>query len=92
MLGTTLYWGWARKEDLGSLVYASSKEASAGGANEDNETVQGTWLEQTRRSVQPVPEYPFAIPPGGLPWYCRPSIWATSFGIVIAFISLVVLW
>ena len=92
MLSTTLYWGWARKEDLGSLVYASSKEASAGGANEDNETVQGTWLEQTRRSVQPVPEYPFAIPPGGLPWYRRPLIWATSFSIVVVFISLVVLW
>ena len=97
MLISTLYWGWAKKEDLRNLVYSSRGEVdaetiSAEPTPAEPRTTPKTWLERTREEVRPVPEYPFPVPPGGLRWYRRPATWAVVFGVVVGFVNLVVLW
>ena len=89
---STLFWGWAKKEDLRTLVYASREQAEADEKHAKPRPAPTTWLERTREEVRPAPEYPFAVPPGGLRWYRRPLTWAVAFGVVVGFVNLVVLW
>ena len=91
MLLATAYWGWADEKDVRGLVYSRGDETAASEPVELRAT-EGTWLETTRRQVQSVPKYPFAVPPGGLPRYLQPAIWAVLFGVLIGFVNLVVLW
>ncbi len=92
MVASTLFWGWAKKEDLRNLVYASREQAEADEKHAKPRPAPTTWLERTREEVRPVSEYPFAVPPGGLRWYRRPATWAVVFGVIVGFVNLVVLW
>ncbi len=100
MVASTLFWGWAKKEDLRNLVYARRGEVDTEPlptqptptTPTELRAAPKTWLERTREEVRPVPEYPFAVPPGGLAWYRRPATWAVAFGVVVGFVNLVVLW
>ena len=91
MLLATAYWGWADQKDVRGLVYSCGDETAASERMELRAT-EGTWLDVTRKQVKTVPKYPFEIPPGGLPQYLQPTIWAVLFGVLIGFVNLVVLW
>ena len=54
--------------------------------------LQGTWLQKTILEAPIKPEYPFALPPGGLPWFRRPGPWACLYLGVASFLLFVVLW
>ena len=89
---STLFWGWAKKEDLRNLVYTRREEPETDRAEAMPRSAPMTWLERTRAEIRPMPEYPFPVPPGGLRRYRRPLAWAVAFGVIVAYVNLVVLW
>jgi hypothetical protein len=52
----------------------------------------GTWLQKTLVEAPARPEYPFALPPGGLPWYKRPGILLSIYIIIVSYLLFVFLW
>ncbi|MBI3989852.1 MAG: hypothetical protein HY347_09580 [candidate division NC10 bacterium] len=54
--------------------------------------LEGTWLQKTLREAPRMPEYPFPVPSGGLPWHKRPAVWAWVYLGVVSVLLFVVLW
>ena len=92
MLLATGYWGWADETEIAGLVHGRDLSDTSVSERVELRATKGTWLETTRKQVKSVPKYPFDVPPGGLPRYLQPAIWAVLFGVLIGFVNLVVLW
>jgi len=100
--GTMLFSSWiisqwkgpARDEELRGLVYArgSRPEDYRQAMGHRLRALEGTWLQKTLLEAPIRPEYPFALPPGGLPWHRRPGVWACLYLGVAAFLLYGVLW
>ena len=54
--------------------------------------LEGTWLQKTLIEAPINPEYPFKIPPGGLPWYRRPGLLAIIYLIIVCYLLFILLW
>jgi len=54
--------------------------------------LEGTWLQKTLIEAPINPEYPFKVPPGGLPWYRRPGLLAIFYLIIVCYLLFVLLW
>ncbi|MDA1313116.1 MAG: hypothetical protein O2968_07260 [Acidobacteria bacterium] len=91
MLGYSVLRGWAPEEEIAGLVFRPGDGAN----NHPTRRLavsEGTWLEWTREELVAMPRYPFAVGPGGVPWYNRPLLWTIAFLAVVGFMCLWVLW
>ena len=91
MLGYSFLRGWAMDEEIAGLIFRPGDGPHNRPAPRLTAS-EGTWLESTREELVAMPRYPFAVGPGGLPWYNRPLLWTTAFLGVVGSICLWVLW
>jgi len=95
MLAFSLIWGWASEKELTGLtsgIQRLHRSTEPHTVPVPISAIQGTWLEETRQSLGPVSKYPFPVSSKGLQWYLQPSIWSGLFLVIIAYLTLVVLW
>ena len=91
MLGYSFLRGWAMDEEIAGLIFRPGDGPHNRPAPRLTAS-EGTWLESTREELVAMPRYPFAVGPGGLPWYNRPLLWTTAFLALAGFVCLSVLW
>ncbi|MXZ36422.1 MAG: hypothetical protein F4Z21_14720, partial [Acidobacteria bacterium] len=95
MLGLSWRWGWMSGRELQGLTVRFGHRDPSERRDwipEPLAATRGSWLEQSRQELSSAPEYPFDVPPGGLPWYGQPSLWNGLFLALVAYLVLVVLW
>lgn len=56
------------------------------------QNLRGTWLHKTLAQAPERPLYPFELPPGGLPWWRRPGLWAAVYLAVACWLLFGWLW
>ncbi|AWT60622.1 MAG: Sodium/glucose cotransporter [Candidatus Moanabacter tarae] len=74
---------YSRHEIIGDLRELMGRRLKA---------LEGTWLQKTLIEAPIKPRYPFKIPPGGLPWFKRPGLWACLYLAVATYLLFFVLW
>jgi SSS family solute:Na+ symporter len=86
--------GRVAEDELKGLVYARHEKVEEVGVlmGQRLRALAGTWLQKTLVEAPVRPEYPFALPPGGLPWYKRPGILLSIYIIIVSYLLFVFLW
>ena len=86
--------GRTTEEELKGLIYARHEkvEELRGLMGQRLRALAGTWLQKTLVEAPIRPEYPFAVPEGGLPWYKRPGILIAIYMVVVCYLLFVFLW
>lgn len=90
MIITSLLHGWARREDVGAMMFRSGSEMSF---RKSKGTESGTnWLESSREQVLTVSDYPFELSPDGLKWFQRTGLWSTLVVGTVLLFNFVIFW
>ena len=92
MVLASLVLGWARREDVGRLLFQSNSEPAEQGGEGESDAPQ-TWLEKTRAEVPRMPVQPENLPTSGIGQIMtQPLLWAGVTLIVVSALNLFVFW
>ena len=91
MVATSIFLGWATRDEIAGLTLAASEKGVAPAGVQDSRHA-GSWLATSRREVPLTVESPFDPSSGVTGWVRNPLLWAALLLGVISYLNIAVFW